>query len=127
MSFKYNIGRSYLVRLRPVVLYPCVLKQIERSLSDQDISYVNMYNEDIEAFEVVADTYARKVSTLEAERPRGWSAWNHQYCLESDEPPKLNETSKARLQSLETELACHDLSQHVVAQGWFDLAYVSVD
>lgn len=130
MSIKYNVGRSYLIRLLPTVLSRSVRKKIERSLVQEDIAYVDTYNEDIQAFEVVADTYAREVSTLEEEEmPRGWSAWDHQFCvpLESTDPPELSAFENARLRSLETLLACHDLSKHIVAKGWFDVAYVSLD
>lgn len=67
---------------------PRVRKQIERFFWDQENLEIDIYNEDIEAFEVVADTYARKVSTLEEEAmPRDWSAWDHQFCVMSTDPP----------------------------------------
>lgn len=99
---------------------PRVRKQIERYFWDQENLEIDIYNEDIEAFEVVADTYARKVSTLEEEAmPRDWSAWDHQFCVMSTDPPELSARENARLRSLESLLACHDLSKHIVANGWF--------
>ena len=126
MSFKYRVGPAFLVELRPLVLYPKVTRQIEHSLVQDhgEVAY-DLYNEDIEAFQVADRGCERKLSTVEEQMPRGWSPETFRRSHKGAE--QLDDTEADLLQSLENELNQHDLSKHVIAKGWFDLAYVSLD